>query len=164
MGKYFYLVVVVLSLIGLVALFSIGKLLVEKPDIAISGEKEPYDGPEIIIDEYDFDHFIMPDTTVPVEIIKPDFSISVESDEIEKEVHFHVIAGSFGQKENAVKLVEKLQNMGYPSADMVYDPETKLTRVIVGDYTDKEEAQKIKDQFEMISGISTYMKTVSPEP
>ncbi len=60
--------------------------------------------------------------------------------------NYSVVCGSFGMKENADKLTAYLIQEGY-AAQIVFNPASKMYRVVVATYDDKATAAQARDAF-----------------
>ena len=163
MTKYFYLIVGVLSIIGVIAIVNISNLLKEEPTFEIPSE-EPNDdiGLETrggTVEEKK----LKTDLEESIDIIKPTFEVMVDKSGIDETIkYYRLVAGSYGTESNAKKMLQKIKELGYLEAEIIKDYERNLSRVIVAEYNDMDLAQMIKEQIESTHGIDIYMKTVQP--
>ena len=160
MTKYFYAIVVVLSVVGIVAIVNISNLLKEEPTYNSVSEQG---------DDIDFeitrgsDAFSENQGDENLDIIKPVFEVMIDDEGIDLSVkYYRLVAGSFGSEANAQKMLQKIKDLGYKEAEIIKDNEQKLSRVIVAEFNDMDLAQMVKEKIESSHGIDIYMKTVSP--
>lgn len=59
---------------------------------------------------------------------------------------FNVVCGSFLTKANADALTERMKSAGYPAFE-AQNPETKMYRVIIGTFDNKQDAAMARDDF-----------------
>jgi hypothetical protein len=92
----------------------------------------------------------------PIEKESTDVVVSnaVEEEDL-SELSFHVIGGCFKNKNNANKLVRKLNKMGFDSFEL--DVNNNLHRIVISSFSSKKQARKAQKEIKAVHGISSWV-------